>query len=130
MKSNPEVKDSRQLPDWMKFDWNNPDDIEHPKKHRSQIRNRTSGSLAMHRPPRRERDLGEACGTAAQRMLAPMEADIVVAIFEGVALQNHIAVAIGAVVAYLRASSSEREVGQAPLHAPVHAPLNASVTVP
>jgi hypothetical protein len=51
MKSNPEEKDCRQLPDWMKFDWNDPDDIEHLKKHRSQIRNRTSGSIAMHRPP-------------------------------------------------------------------------------
>jgi hypothetical protein len=62
-------------------------------------------------------------------MLAPIEADIVVAIFEGVALQSHIAVAIGAVVVHLRASSSEREVGHAPLRAPVHAPLNAPVTV-
>jgi hypothetical protein len=77
MKSNPELKDCRQLPDWMKVDWNDPDDIEHPKKHRSQIRNRTSGSIAMHRPPWRERDLGEACGKGAQRMLALMEADIV-----------------------------------------------------
>jgi hypothetical protein len=51
MKSNPEIKDCRQLPNWAKFDWNDPDDIEHLKKHRSQIRNRTSGSIAMHRPP-------------------------------------------------------------------------------
>jgi hypothetical protein len=68
------VKDCRQLTDWMKLDWNDPDDIEYPKK---QIRNRTSGSIALHRPAWRERDLGEACGEAAQRMLAPMEADIV-----------------------------------------------------
>jgi hypothetical protein len=51
MKSNPLKKDCRQLPDWAKFDWNDPDDIEHLKKHRSQIRNRTSGSIAQHRPP-------------------------------------------------------------------------------
>jgi hypothetical protein len=74
MKSNPELKDCRQLPDWMKFDWNDPDDIEHHKKHRSQIRSRTSGSIAMHRPPWRERGLGEACGKGAQRMLAPITA--------------------------------------------------------
>ena len=67
VKSNPEVKDCRQLTDWMKLDWNDPDDIEHPKK---QIRNRTSDSIALHRPAWRERDLGEACGEVAQRMLA------------------------------------------------------------
>jgi hypothetical protein len=50
-KSNPEEKDCRQLPGWATFDWNDPDDIEHLKKHRSQIRNRTSGSIAVHRPP-------------------------------------------------------------------------------
>jgi hypothetical protein len=47
----------------------------------------------------------------------------VVAIFKGVALQNPIAVAIVAVVACLRASSSEREVGHTPVHAPVNAPV-------
>jgi hypothetical protein len=51
------------------------------------------------------------------------EADIVVAIFEGVALQNPIAVAIVVVVACLRASSSEREVGHTPVYAPVNAPV-------
>jgi hypothetical protein len=47
----------------------------------------------------------------------------VVAIFEGVALQNPIAVAIGGGVAYLRVSSSEREEGHTPVHTPVNAPL-------
>jgi hypothetical protein len=49
-----------------------------------------------------------------------MEVDTVMAIFEGVALQNPIAVAIVAVVAYLRASSSEREVGHTFVKTPCH----------
>jgi hypothetical protein len=50
------------------------------------------------------------------------EADIVVATFEAVVLQNPVAAAIVAVVACLRASSSEREVGLTPIYAPLTAP--------
>jgi hypothetical protein len=48
---SPEVVDGRLPPDWASFNWKDPEDIEHLKKHRRQIWNTTSGSIAMHRPP-------------------------------------------------------------------------------
>jgi hypothetical protein len=67
---DPDAKDCRQYPGWETFDWLDPEDIEALNKSRRQIRKRTSGNIALPRPPWTQREKDELVKQIKQALKA------------------------------------------------------------